>query len=225
MNENTSVSLPDSRDSFVRRICVPGIVVRRCGDDIRSARENQRRGGKRGVAVVVGAIRDFACDDRQVVLGIVGKIILALRPLAHVAPVTGAHDRAPRDLAAAVSAIVLRAVCLPVVTQSEVVPGFVRGRLGDVRLTVAELVVIDPCGTVVGVVAAGEDVHIGDPARARRRVVRAVGVGVSRDQHMRGARIEYGGPFGGHVDVERGEILRDAQPDALDRKLFAVAEC
>ena len=209
---------------LVGRVGVVGIVLGRGGHQGPAGRDGQGGGRSRRVAVVVGAIRGLARDRRHVVLRVVREIVFALAPLADVAVVAGAHDRAPGDVAAAVAAVVLGAVGLAVVTESQVVPDLVGSRLGDVGLVVGKVVVIDPCGPILGVRGRAEDVHVGHAAGVGVGIGIAVGVGAACDQCVSRAGGEHGGPLGGDIDVEGGVVLRHALPDALDGRLFGVAE-
>ena len=66
--------------------------------------------------MIVRSINYLARDDRQIVFGIIGQVIFAFAPLTDVAAVGCAHDRAPGDVPAAVSCVVLRSIRAAIVT-------------------------------------------------------------------------------------------------------------
>src|SRR5688572_5435123 len=162
--------------------------------------------------MVVGAIGKLSRDRGEVILGVVGEVIFTFGPLADVSIVAGAHDRPPGRFAGAVPAVIFRAVGFAVVSQAEVMADLMRGGFGGKRFLAAEIVVVNPGGAIARGAAAAEDADVSDAARIRRWIVRAVGVGMAGDQGVRGPAGEGGGPFGGHIHIERGVIFRDALP-------------
>ena len=103
--------------------------------------------------MVVGAILNFGRNNPQVILGIVGKVIIAATPLRHIAMVRGTHNRSPARFAGTVSLIV-RLFHTPIVgaivAEANGMPKFMCRSFGHRLPCVRQQVIENPYWNIAG---------------------------------------------------------------------------
>ena len=177
--------------------------------------------------MVIGPIPQFALNDLQIILLLIGIGIFALTPLGDILVIAATHNRCPGNITVAMSQVIFVALArCSVMGQTQIMAKFMAAGfriVGGVSIT--QVVEINQCRRITGVIV--EDIEypqVGHTTSAYCWHSSTVCIPVLGKQYSSRGPVERSRLFRGHINVEWRQVFGDTMPDFPDSRPLCGTE-